>query len=368
MHLLGPLYRNGIKPLLFRFDPESVHDRMLTAGRLLGAIPPARFLTRLALRFDHPVLSQTVSGVLFPNPVGLSAGFDKNAELTRILPAVGFGYSELGSVTWKPYQGNPRPRLTRLPKSKAIVVYYGLKNIGVERILPRIPDRGSRHPFSISIAKTNSEATARTEDGIEDYYQCMKTVLASNKGDILTINISCPNTFGGEPFTTPERLDALLSRLDTLHSDRPVWIKMPINQTWDEFRDLLVTASDHKVDGVVIGNLTKARDPGLILDDLSDDVKGGISGVPTRELSNNLISRTFQEFGQRFTIIGVGGIFSAEDAYEKIRLGATLLQMITGMIYEGPQIIGEINKGLAELLRQDGYASITEAVGSAHTS
>lgn len=141
---------------------------------------------------------------------------------------------------------------------------------------------------------------------------------------------------------------------------------MPINLEWKDFNDLLVVASKHNVQGVIIGNLTKARDPKLILDKLPEDQKGGISGLPTQKLCNDLIKKTYANYKDRFIIVGVGGIFSAEDAYEKIKLGASLLQMITGMIFEGPQVIGSINRGLAKLIAKDGYKNISEAIGSYH--
>lgn len=183
-------------------------------------------------------------------------------------------------------------------------------------------------------------------------------------GDMYTINISCPNTFGGEPFTTVKKLDKLLKKLVTVGHKKPMLVKMPINLALSEFEDLLKVIVKHKFSGVVIGNLTKEREKHLIKDPIPKGVKGGISGRPTWKLSNELISKTYHKYGNKLKIVGVGGVFTAEDAYEKIRRGASLVQMITGMIYGGPQIVGKINRGLVELLERDGYGSVGEAVGS----
>jgi dihydroorotate dehydrogenase len=363
--LIGFLYRNVLKRVFFKFDPETVHDHMLKVGHILGKFALTRKLTNLMFNYEDSMLTQIVSGLKFRNPVGLSAGFDKNGTIVEVIPEVGFGFMELGSITNEPYEGNRKPRLVRLPKSKALVVYYGLMNIGVRKFVERLKKYTQKKAIvGISVAKTNCSKTAEDNAGIQDYYDCLEYLEKENVGDYYTINISCPNTFGGEPFTTEERLNLLLSKIDTLKITKPVFIKMPINLPQDQYDQLINVAIKFKITGVIIGNLTKIRDPKLIKDEISDDVKGGISGLPTQELSNNLISYTYRNYKDRLIIIGVGGIFSAEDAYEKIKRGASLLQLITGMIYEGPQLIGEINKGLVGMLKRDGYKNISEAVGT----
>lgn len=363
-------YKHILKRFLFVFDPESVHDRMTSFGKLLGSNVFFRDLTSSIFRYRDPVLSQTVGGISFENPVGLSAGFDKDANLIKILPSVGFGFETVGSVTYEAYEGNPKPRLYRLKKSKALVVYYGLKNDGVKNILKKIlksKETVPNFPLCISVAKTNSDKTKIEKDGIEDYFNCLAELVNNNAGDFYEINISCPNTFGGEPFTTPEKLDNLLKKLSSLNLVKPVFIKMPINLEWNIFKKLLdVIVNYNFVTGVTIGNLNKDYKSPTIKDKIPAHLKGGISGKPTWELSNNLISQTYKEYGDKLKIIGVGGIFSAEDAYEKIKRGATLVELITGMIFEGPQLIGDINRGIAKLLKQDGYQSVEEAVGSSY--
>lgn len=366
--VIGPCYQHLIKPVLFRFDPEFVHDRFTSLGHFLGKTKLTRSLVSLLLNYSSPALTQTVAGMEFTNPIGLAAGFDKNAMLLNILPQVGFGFEEVGSITLGSYAGNPKPRLFRLPKSQGLIVNYGLKNDGVEAITPRIRNSHS-YParIGISIAKTNDISTSTEKGGIEDYYNCLQKVEAAHTGDYYTINISCPNTFGGEPFTTATKLDKLLHKLNQVRTRRPMFVKLPINLSLVDFDSLLQVCVRHKVTGVVIGNLTKVRSKDLIKDTIPEPMKGGVSGKPTWQLSNDLISYTYQHYGDKLIIIGVGGIFSAEDAYEKIKRGATLLQLITGMIFEGPQLIGEINYGLTKLLEQDGYTNIHQAIGAYHT-
>lgn len=367
MSLISASYSNILKPFLFRQDPEDVHDRFVKLGNRMGKHKVTRGLLSTFLKYENPSLEQNVLGINFKNPIGLAAGFDKDGKLLDTLESVGFGFSDVGSVTYQSYVGNPKPRLYRLPNSKALVVYYGLKNDGAEVILNRIKNRKTKAlPLVISIAKTNCDATSTSEGGIKDYVSTLKLFNQENVGEMYEINISCPNTFGGEPFTTPEKLESLLREVSNLGIKKPLTLKMPINLTWEEYSGLLEVAIKFGISGVVIGNLTKVRDPELIKDEIPEHIKGGISGLPTQVLSDELIFNTFKEYGEKLKIIGVGGVFNAEDAYRKIRNGASLVSMITGMIYGGPQVIGEINRGLVDLLRKDGYENISEAIGSAH--
>lgn len=360
-------YRHVAKPLFFTQDPEDVHDRMCGLGERLGRHGAARWLTRTIFQYKSPALEQDIQGIHFSNPIGLAAGFDKNATLTRILPAVGFGFEEVGSITGEPCAGNKRPRLWRLPKSRGLVVYYGLKNDGCEAIARRLQGRTFDVPIGVSVAKTNSPATVDVPDGIADYVKAFRAFL--DIGQYFTINISCPNVFGGEPFTDPDRLDLLLSEIDTIATAKPIFLKMPADVTTEQLNALVAVADRHRVHGFILSNLTKKFDrPEIRQDEIAGIVHGGISGKPTFDQSNTLIAHLYRKAAGRYVIIGCGGVFSAEDAYEKIRQGATLIQLITGMIFEGPQLIGEINRGLVELLRRDGFRNIHESVGSAHGS
>lgn len=365
-NLTSICYRHILKPLLFKQDPENVHDRFTLIGHRLGQSKTARSLLRYTYRYNDPILSQKVNGIPFSNPFGLSGGFDKNGNLISILPSIGFGYMQVGTVTIRSYPGNTKPRLYRLPKSKGIVVYYGLKNDGIPRIIERIKKsyRSSNFPLGISIGMTNCQENCDMQAGIEDYVAGLTAVQTSNIADLYTINISCPNTFGGEPFITPNRLEALLTRLDEVSPNKPLWVKMPINLDWQQFKLLLDVLQKHNIQSVVIGNLNKNHQDNNVKDTIPSHVKGGISGLPTQTLCNELISQTYQYCGDKLSIVGVGGIFSVDDAWEKITRGASLVQLITGLIFEGPQLIGQLNRDLAKRLRQADYTSITDAIGS----
>lgn len=359
--LIHFLYTKLLKKVYFQLDPEVVHDRMTLAGRVLGSNPCTREITSWLFSYSHPGLEQKILGIKFKNPIGLAAGFDKDAVLTNILPSVGFGFAEVGSITGEPCEGNPKPRLWRLKKSQGLVVYYGLKNQGSEKIASRLEKKKFTIPIGTSIAKTNSPETVETEAGIEDYVKAYKNFVYI--GSYFTINISCPNAFGGEPFTDPQKLDLLLTQIDKIPTQKPVFLKMPSDLSEKEVDQLLEVVEKHKVHGFICSNLAKSRQNIKIKDDLVPK-NGGMSGKIVEELSNNLISYLYQKTQGKYIIIGCGGVFNADDAYKKIKLGASLIQMVTGMIFEGPQVISEINQGLVRLLQKDDYTNISEAIGS----
>lgn len=358
-------YQHILKPILFKIDPEKVHDFFVVAGEWFGRRRFFRNMTAKFFKYSHPMLNQSLYGINFPNPVGLAGGFDKDARLTQILPSVGFGYEEVGSITGEPCAGNTGKRLWRLPESKSIRVYYGLKNEGCEKNALRLSTQRFQFPIGINIAKTNCAETAEDETGIKDYAKAFE--VCTNLGDYFTVNISCPNAFGGQPFTDPDKLDVLMTRLDKINTEKPVFVKLSADLTEEQIDAVVKVCDKHRVHGFVVSNLTKQTDlPTIKQDEIEKDSQGGFSGKPTAELSNKIIAHIYKNHGDKYAIIGCGGIFTAEDAYEKIRQGATLVQLITGMIFEGPQLIGEINHGLVELLKRDGYQSISEAIGAAH--
>jgi dihydroorotate dehydrogenase subfamily 2 len=357
------LYKFFLKPILFRFDPERVHDFFTAIGERLGASRVCRTALSALWRFDHSSLEQTILGINFKNPIGLAAGFDKNARLTKIMPCVGFGFEEAGSITGEPCVGNPKPRLWRLPKSRALVVYYGLKNDGCDAVVERLRGMRFDFPLGVSIAKTNNPGTCDTERGIWDYEKAFRA--AETVADYITVNISCPNAFGGEPFSSPERLEALLNHLDRIETSKPIFLKLSVDMSNSELDNLVAVAVRHRVHGLVASNLTKIRERKEVdQSEIADAPKGGISGKPTFHASNEQIKHLYKTVGNRFVIIGCGGVFCAQDAYEKIKCGASLVQLITGMIFEGPQLIGDINLGLVELLKKDGFDNIKQAIGS----
>ena len=331
------LYKHVLKPILFRFDPEVVHDFFTSSGELLGKFA----LTRLMVR--------CIYGRHSSSKIYLSAGFDYNGRLTQILSCIGFGGEEVGSVTARPCEGNPKPRLTRLPKSKSIIVNKGLRNEGVDKIITRIKGRknigikGGRFVIGISIARTNDEISAQSvQAGIDDYVYSFKILNEEGVGDYYTINISCPNAFGGETFAKPELLSQLLPALKAIPCTKPVYVKMPINIPWDHFAQLLKIIDQNGLHGVVIGNLNKDYSWLDVREEAPKEYVGGLSGKPCTHPSTDLIRKTREVYGDRFTIFGVGGIMSPATAKEKFDAGADVIQLITGMIYEGPGLVGKI--------------------------
>lgn len=357
------LYVNVLKQIFFKFDPEVVHDRLLSAGKFLGKYGITRALTSFFFSYSNPILKQEILGIKFDNPIGLAAGFDKNAEILDILPAVGFGFAEMGSITGEPCTGNAqRPRLWRLLKSKSLVVYYGLKNNGCEEIVKRIQRKKYSIPFGISVAKTNCQATAERKAGIVDYHKALMTSVTV--GDYYTVNISCPNAFGGQPFTDPESLEQLMTELDKVETKKPIFLKFSPDYSFPQIDSLLEVCARHRVHGFISSNLTKIRENKNIYDSNLPEV-GGMSGKVVEEMADKLIEHLWKKTQGKYVIIGCGGVFNAEDAYKKIRLGSSLIQLVTGMIFEGPQSISSINEGLVRLLKRDGFKNISQAVGSA---
>lgn len=341
-------YKHFLKPILFLFDPEFVHDFFVWVGEILGHNALTRKFVSFFYNYRGFDKAKTVDGIKYRIPILLSAGFDYNGRLTRILPFIGFGGEEIGSVTARPCDGNPRPRLLRLPKSQSIMVNKGLRNDGVDAIINRLKNTSHEKDFvyGISIARTNDEGSVSIEAGIEDYTYSFRRLNEEGIGDYYTINISCPNAFGGEAFTNPESLDRLLGKLKTVPCFKPVYVKMPINISWQQFNSLLKVIDIHGLNGVVIGNLNKDYDSLGFRNEAPISYQGGLSGKPCARLSIELIRKTRESYGKRFTIIGVGGIMSSEDAKEKFDAGADLVQLITGMIYEGPGLIKRVAKSL----------------------
>lgn len=348
--LIRKAYQTIAKPLFFAVDPELVHNNCVRSGELLGRSKLTQALTRAIFSAPHSNLGKTLDGIYFPNPVGLAAGFDYTASLPDILPDLGFGFAMIGTVTLRPYEGNTRPRLGRYPKSQSLLVNKGFKSQGATSIINTLENRVFRIPIGISIGSTN-RAYKHQHAQIADILANFQLFEASAvEHDFYELNISCPNTQGGQPFTTPDRLGDLLTALAIVPISRPVYIKMPIDLPSDQTHALLKVAQKSFVAGVNFGNLTKDHsNPDIHKEDRKKwaTSQGNLSGKPTWKRSNAHIALTRKTFKNRFTIIGTGGIFSPQDAQTKIDLGADLVQLITGMIFEGPQLIGEILAGLS---------------------
>ncbi len=358
------MYEKIIKPVFFRFDPERVHDFVSFVGRILGACALTRWIVRASCDYEHPSLATRVAGIDFKNPIGLGAGFDKDVRLTKIMPAVGFGFMEVGAITHFPYGGNKKPRLARLPDDRSLIVYYGLKNDGAAAVEERLRRLDFTFPVGINIAKTN-RADIKGAASVEDYAATYREL--AHYFSYVTINISCPNAQDGCTFQDPVMLDALLGALAREVKVRPVFLKLSTHLSADEVDAILAVVEKYPfVDGFVLGNLSKDRS---ILhlrsskEELDAIPAGGISGAPVRALSTAMIRHIYRKTGGKYILIGLGGVFTAEDAYEKIKAGASLVQLVTGLIYGGPMAVKRINRGLVKLLARDGYATIADAVG-----
>ena len=342
------LYQNVLKPILFQFSPDLVHSVFVSFGEQLAKIGLTRKIIHAVYGIPHGLDPVVVDGIKYKSPVLLAAGFDYNGRLAGILQSVGFGGEEVGSVTARPCPGNHPPRLKRLIKSQSIQVYKGLKNEGVDIIIERLKRTKIPTDFvlGISIAKTNDEKCVTTESGIADYHYSLSKLVEANIGDFYTINISCPNAHGGEDFTDPEKLNLLLTKLNTLSTHKPRYVKLPINLPFSHIKNLLDVIKAHHFQGVVIGNLNKDYTAIKNLEERPQQYRGGLSGAPCRELSNQLISQTRAYMPEKFTIIGCGGILTPEDALEKFNRGANLVQLVSGMIFTGPQLMQSIGSGL----------------------
>ncbi|MEM6335522.1 MAG: quinone-dependent dihydroorotate dehydrogenase [Bacteroidota bacterium] len=358
----------AFRPLLFQLDAEQAHSAGVSAAKVGQATSPS--LLKAMYGYQHPALEQRLFGLRFRNPVCVAAGFDKNAELMSFWDAIGCGYVEVGSVSAKPSDGNPKPRAFRLPADEALINRMGLNNVGAEVAAGRLARANVSIPVGVNIAKTHDPAILG-QAGIEDFADSFRK-LAPFAG-YMAINVSCPNTEEGKTFEDPEALHALLSRL---YSEReavaprvPMLVKLspPAGEDVDgpALDALLAVTEAHEVDGYIATNTASDR-KGLStsLVRLNEIGRGGLSGKPLRERSTQLVRALWRRVGARVPVIGVGGIDSADAAYEKVLAGASLLQLYTGLVYQGPGLIKTINRGLVRRLHADGFESIKDAVGA----
>lgn len=366
IRLTAFFYQYFLKKILFTLNPEHVHNRMTHTGELLGKSKLAKNILSSFLVVKHPCLRQTIAGISFTNPIGLSAGFDYEARLTQILPSIGFGFETVGTITHFPFSGNVPPRLGRLPKSKSLMVNKGFKNLGAQKTSENLSHLHFKIPVGVSVGRTNTFMLETQRQSIEDIIKTLTQFEESKvRHSYYELNISCPNLYGNITFYPPQNLKELLIEVDKLNLKKPMFIKMPIEKSNKEVKEMLEVISNYSPAGVIFGNLQKDRtDPAFDQTEVKRFNRGNFSGKPTFNRSNELIGLAYRQYKDRFIIIGSGGVFSAEDAYKKITLGASLVQLITGMIFQGPQLITQINSGLIDLLKADGFTSISEAVGS----
>lgn len=365
-NILTIIYTYLGKPIFFSLNPENVHEAMLNLGRFMGNSKIGKSLLKYLLSTKHPKLEQKIDGIRFDNPIGLAAGFDYDAKLTQVLGSIDFGFMTCGTITNMEYGGNPKPMLGRLPKSKSLMVNKGFKSLGAPTVSNNLRKLKFNIPVGISIGRTNSSRLKTQKQSVADIVSAFNTFeKAKIKNSYYELNISCPNLFGDIEFYSSDNLKELLNSVDKLKIKKPIYIKMPIEKNNREvLRMLKIIAQYKSIKGVIFGNLQKNRkDKSLVQDEVKKFKKGNFSGKPTYKRSNELISLAYSNYSDRFTIIGCGGVFSAEDAWEKITRGASLIQLITGMVFVGPQLISQINFGLEEKLKREGMKNIKDAVG-----
>jgi dihydroorotate dehydrogenase len=343
-------------PLLRLLPPETAHQATL---RALHAAPAPRHRT------DDPSLAVTVLGRAFTNPVGLAAGFDKNAEVPDALTGWGFGFVEIGTVTPRPQAGNPRPRLFRLTPDRAVINRMGFNNEGHEAVAARLRRRDRAGGcLGANLGKNRDSA-----DAVADY--CKGVDVFGPLADYLVINVSSPNTPGLRDLQRRGELsvliDAVMERRTALKLDRPppVLLKIAPDLSPQEIADIAETVNASAIDGLIVSNTTVARPASL--ESRQAPEPGGLSGKPLFESSTQLLAEMYRLTRGRLPLIGVGGIASGEDAYAKIRAGASLVQLYTALVYQGPGLVRRIKTDLAALLRRDGFRTLGEAIGSGNT-
>ncbi len=367
-------------PLLLatvKSDPETAHRRML---KTLNQIETSRHTTwgsliikQLAKSFSltDPRLQQTLWGLDFNNPLGLAAGFDKDGTAAGMWPSFGFGFAELGAVTLHSQSGNPRPRMFRLNDDQAALNRMGANNLGAAVMADTLAQTWKRQPRRIPIGINLCKSkTASLEQAAKDYVGSFKYL--QQVADYFVINVSSPNTPGLRSLQSGEQLEPILSGLQAANTNKqPILIKISPDLNWEDIRDILKLATAYNLSGIIATNTTIRRD-GLKTEILKEtgrsikDEAGGISGLPVKQRSTEVIRFIYQETDGKLPIIGVGGIFTAEDAWEKIIAGASLLQVYTGWVYRGPWMVKEVLSGVLKRLEEKRLSNVSEAVGLEH--
>ncbi|MEO1526417.1 MAG: quinone-dependent dihydroorotate dehydrogenase [Planctomycetota bacterium] len=359
------LYRSILRPLLFRLSAETAH-RMVNG---ICAFPAIDRLNAIVHRgIDDPTLRVQLGHLELPNPVGLAAGWDKNAHCMRTLETLGFGALEIGSVSARASIGNPKPRLFRLPVDKAIVVNYGLPNEGADVIAHRIRVHTPRVPLGVNIVKTNDgpEASATADEIYDDYLQSILRL--HEHASYLVLNLSCPNSKGdADFFAAADSLTPLLERMSDLDLRAPVFLKVAPDPSPRAIERWIEEADPHPFVHGFLFNLPGGKPHSLqTLTPRSEleRLPGAVSGRPVANLLEECLGEMYRRMPrERFILIGGGGIFTADDAYQRIRHGASFVQLYSALIYEGPGVVRKIIRGLSERLRRDGLDSIRDAVG-----
>ena len=349
-----------VKRILFQFQPEFIHEVALKLLQLASKIPGLLTVIEKYSRYHDPRLTVQMGNLTFPNPIGLAAGFDKNGEAISGLQALGFGHLEVGTITPLEQPGNPKPRLFRLKEDRAIVNRMGFNNRGVDYLTQQISDKHRQVPIGINLGKNKHTPI---DSATEDYLIGLKK--AWKYGDYFTINISSPNTenlrnLQQESYLAP-LIEKIISKRDQLSDEtkkfKPIWLKIAPDLSESEIRKIIDIALFSKIDALVVTNTTITRPP--LLSHFKDET-GGLSGKPLSEISDLALGSVCKYVKGKVPVIAVGGIFQAEDVYRKLYLGADMVQIFTGFIYEGPGIVKQINKQLICLMNQNNIHKVSD--------
>ena len=342
---------NILRPLIFRFSPEVAHSLAIKALKLNN------------ISYSKPkenyILETTFCEKKLSSPIGVAAGFDKNAEVYNSLFNLGFGFVEVGTITPKPQFGNPKPRVFRLEEDEALINRLGFNNSGSERISQTIKENNKKGFLGINIGPNKD-----SKDRVEDYLICFRKFY--NLADYITINISSPNTENLRDFHNQDELNSLIDKLKNekkeLNSNIPLAIKVSPDLNDDQINEVSKTIMEQEIGIIIVSNTTDKNRENL--KNINKLEKGGLSGKPIEKISNEAISKFYKILKDKTKIIGVGGVSNGQDAFEKIISGATLVQLYTGMVYRGPRIASKISTELIDLLKKKGFKNVSEAIGT----
>jgi len=355
------LYQKLLRPFLFQFDPEDIHTLTHRFGTFWQSSDALNSLLSTFFCESDDRLKWNFRDITFSNPLGLAAGFDKNAELISLMQALGFGFEEVGSITWESSKGNPKPRLFRLPEDEAIINRMGLNNEGAEKIAQSLKSEleDLDFPVGVNIAKTHSPDILG-DLAIRDYVQSYQRL--RDLGSYHCLNISCPNTAEGKTFEDPAVLRDLLSAISEERSyATPLLIKLSPDLSKEQTDELLNLAMEFELDGFVVSNTSVDRSElNASPNKLSNIGKGGLSGKPLAKKSNNVLNHVHKQRKPHQLLIGVGGVRDVNSAIDKFASGADLIQIYTGLVFEGPALVKRINSALVDRMKRDGLENIEE--------
>lgn len=340
------MYKSIIQPILFYFDPEKVHHFTFKFLKFFFKFPGFSMITKRIFLIENEKLHRTVGGLTFKNPIGLAAGFDKNAQLYKELSNFGFGFVEIGTVTPKPQEGNPKKRLFRLKKDQGIINRMGFNNLGVKEVVKNLKNNNKKVLIGGNIGKNTSTLP---ENYTQDYLACFTEL--HPYVDYFVLNISCPNVSSHAKLNDKDYLVELITAVQAENNkfkkQKPIFLKIAPDLNTNQLDEIVELVAQTNITGIIASNTSVSRENLITSKEKIDKIgNGGLSGKPIKDKSTQVIKYLSKKSGKAFPIIGVGGIHSPEDALEKMEVGATLVQIYTGFIYEGPFLVKRINKAL----------------------